>query len=80
MVDHAFIENEEIHIKIDGDHGLSSYKESFQVCNTKNPNSKENTIVFNFFQAKDKKANLKTALLQYKTEMQDLQLSQWRYV
>lgn len=32
--------NNEIHVKIGGDHGGGSFKLSFQICNTKNPNSK----------------------------------------
>ena len=77
LLDHIFIGNE-IHIKIGGDHGWSSYKESFQICNTLNPNSKDNTVVFNIFDAKDRKINSKTALTQYKCDIADLQLSQWR--
>ena len=47
------IQDNEVHIKIGGDHGRQSYKESLQVCNTHNPNSKDNIVVFNIFEAKD---------------------------
>ena len=46
---------------------------------TANPNSKQNTIVFNILEAKDRKTNLKTALTQYKPQVADLQVTQWRY-
>ena len=45
MINYPFIENE-IRIKIGGDHGLGSFKMSFQVANVENPNRKDNTIVF----------------------------------
>ena len=80
MVNHNFIQDNEVHIKIGGDHGRQSYKESLQVCNTHNPNSKDNTVVFNIFEAEDYKPNLKTALNQYHEEIAQLQRSQWRYV
>ena len=47
------IQDNEVHVKIGGDHGRQSYKESLRVCNTHNPNSKDNTVVFNIFEAKD---------------------------
>ena len=70
--------NGEIHIKIGGDHGDKSFKIEYQICNRENPNSKENTVVFCTFEAKDKKINLKTALLQFRDEITDLQRSVWR--
>ena len=48
----------EMHIKIGGDHGGKSFKSCFQVCNTAHPNSKENTVVFSLFEAKDYRSNL----------------------
>ena len=45
IINYPFIKNE-IHIKIDEDHGVGSFKMSFQVANVENPNRKDNTIVF----------------------------------
>ena len=45
MINYPFIKNE-IHIKIGGDHGVGSFKMSFQVANVENPNRKDNTVVF----------------------------------
>ena len=57
-----FIKDNEIHVKIGGDHGGGSFKMSYQVANTNNPNSKENTIIFSTFEAKDYRVNLKVGL------------------
>ena len=43
IVHHEFLNNE-IHVKIGGDHGGGSFKMSLQIVNTANPNSKDNTI------------------------------------
>ena len=62
LIDHQFIKDNEIHVKIGGDHGGGSFKMSYQVANTLavyNPNSKENTIIFSTFEAKDYRVNLK---------------------
>ena len=45
IINYTFIKNE-IHIKIGGDHGVGSFKMSFQVANVENPNRKDNTVVF----------------------------------
>ena len=68
----------EIHLKIGGDHGGKSFKACFQVLNTEKPNSKENTTVFSIFEAKDYKANLKTGLGIYTNQIDDLQNSTWK--
>ncbi|XP_065667254.1 uncharacterized protein LOC136087752 isoform X3 [Hydra vulgaris] len=46
LVHHKFIPDKEIQIKIGGDYGGGSFKMSYQIVNTLNPNSTENTIVF----------------------------------
>ena len=45
IINYPFIKNG-IHIKIGGDHGVGSFKMSFQVANVENPNRKDNTVVF----------------------------------
>ena len=67
-----------IHLKIGGDHGGNSFKMSFQIVNMKNPNSKENTMVFAMFEAKDYRSNLEITLNMYKQQIDDLQLMKWK--
>ncbi|XP_066926725.1 uncharacterized protein [Clytia hemisphaerica] len=45
--------NQEIHVKLGGDHGGKSFKGVMQVCNTSKPNSQDNTVIFSYFEAKD---------------------------
>ncbi|XP_047140285.1 uncharacterized protein LOC105850260 isoform X1 [Hydra vulgaris] len=59
----------EIHIKIGGDHRGGSFKMSYQVANVATPNSKNNTTVFNIFEAKDYRANLKISLSRHIDEI-----------
>lgn len=77
MITHYEHMREEIHIKIGGDHGGSSFKACFQVCNTASPNSKDNTVVFSIFEAKDYRPNLKTALGVFKEQIDELQQMKW---
>jgi len=53
---------------------------AFQIANLDKPNSKTNTVVFTIFNAKDSWANLKTALLQYKQQVNILKEATWRLV
>ena len=68
----------EIHIKIGGDHGGKSFKMSYQICNTDKPNSKDNTVVFSLFEAKDYRSNLKLALTRFTQQVDALQLMQFQ--
>ena len=77
---HHPFQNNQIQIKIGGDHGGNSFKMSYQLCNTNNPNSKENTVVFNIFEAKDRRSNLKMALSRNKEQIKQLQNMTWQYV
>ena len=74
------IPEDEVHIKVGGDAGGASFKMAFQIANVQKPNSKTNTVVFAMFHAKDSWANLKTALLQYKQQVNILKESSWRLV
>ncbi|XP_057313753.1 uncharacterized protein LOC130655069 isoform X2 [Hydractinia symbiolongicarpus] len=69
--------NNEIHVKIGGDHGGGSFKLSFQICNTKNPNSKSNTVVFSIFEAKDRRSNLKIGTSRFTEQIDRLQSSKF---
>ena len=70
--------NDEVHIKVGGDHGGGSFKMSFQVANVVNPNSKENTVVFSVFEAKDYRINIKLSLERFKSQINELQVSKWQ--
>ena len=50
---------------------------AFQIANLKHPNSKANTVVFAMFHAKGSWANLKTALMKYKEQVNTLKEATW---
>ena len=70
--------NNEIHIKIGGDHGGGSFKMNYQVANVLNPNSVDNTIVFSIFEAKDYRVNIKTCSQRFAEQINYLQQATWR--
>ena len=72
FVDYKSMQNE-VHIKIGGDHGGGSFKMAFQNANVLNPNRGTNTTVFSSFNGKDTKANLKTCLARFKPHVNMLQ-------
>ena len=76
--DHPHIPEEEIHIKIGGDHGGSSFKMSYQVCNVDHPNKPQNTVVFCVFEAKDSSVNLRLCLERFKRQVDRLQKEKWQ--
>ncbi|XP_065681190.1 uncharacterized protein LOC124817533 [Hydra vulgaris] len=70
---HNFFPDKEIQIKIGCDYGGGSFKMTYQVANTLNPNSKDNTIVFCIFEAKDFRINIKVAMSRFEKQIEDLQ-------
>ena len=72
--------NDEVHIKLGGDHGGGSFKMGYQVCNTSKPNNKDNTIVFSLFEAKDHRCNMKVGLTRFTQQVDVLQSMKWQYV
>ena len=68
----------EIQIKI-GDYGGGSFKMTYQVANTLNPNSKD-TIVFSIFEAKNYRINIKVAMSRFEKQLEDLQNMKYKYV
>ena len=70
--------NNEIHVKIGGDHGGNSFKACYQVCNTTNPNSKDNTVIFSIFEAKDTRGNIRTGLRHFTSQVDELQKTMWK--
>ena len=75
----GIIPPEEIWVKIGGDKGGKSFKMSFQICNVPQPNSVQNTCVFAVFEAKDTPTNLHLGLDHFRSEINSLQLTVWRY-
>ncbi|XP_035680009.1 uncharacterized protein LOC118418271 [Branchiostoma floridae] len=72
------IPQDEIWVKVGGDHGGGSFKLTFQLLNRDHPNSRQNTAVFSIFEAKDSRENLMLAIGRYAQELGDLQGSKWR--
>ena len=72
LVVHPFIPEDEIIVKIGGDHGGDSFKMCYQVANVENPNNKHNTIVFSLFEAKDTRPNLRICLQRFRSHIQML--------
>lgn len=73
LVDYPFIKNDEIHLKIGGDHGDDSFKMEYQIGNVIHPNKKENTVIFSIFEAKDNRANLRICLDRFRSHVKKLQ-------
>ena len=78
LVHHKFISEKDIQVKIGGDYGGGSFRMSYQIINTLNPNSKENTIVFNIFEAKDYRVNIKVAMTRFQEQIEDLQRMKYK--
>ena len=66
-----------VNLKIGGDHGDTSFKMCYQIANVKNPNKKENTLVFSIFEAKDNSTNLQLCLRRYSSQIKMLQTLKW---
>ena len=74
----GLIPQDEVWVKVGGDKGGPTFKMSFQLVNTPNPNSVENTCVFTVFEAKDSLTNLQVALERYKPQISALQSASWQ--
>ena len=70
----------ELWIKLGGDKGQESFKLNIQLVNTCHPNSIKNTTLVAVFKAGDSRANLHTALDQYKEQIEELEGMKWKYV
>eukprot|EP00117_Sycon_ciliatum_P026615 scpid33635/ scgid5600/ E3 ubiquitin-protein ligase NRDP1; RING finger protein 41 &gt; E3 ubiquitin-protein ligase NRDP1; RING finger protein 41 len=71
------IPEDQIWVKVGGDHGGDSFKMSVQVCNVRHPNSIRNIIPFVVFAAKDSPANLATALQPFASQINLLSSTLW---
>ena len=72
------IPDDEVWIKIGGDHGGSTFKMCFQVLNTHYPNSKENTVAILCHDGRDYRCNLETILVPLNKEISSLQNATWQ--
>ena len=66
LYNHQFIPDNEVHLKIGGDHGGGSFKMSFQIADVEHPNQPQNTVIFSILEAKDYKRNLMLCLERFK--------------
>ena len=67
-------------MKVGGDKGGRSFKMSFQIGNTTNPNAPENTCVFALYEGHDSAANLHICLDQYRDQISNISTATWRLV
>ena len=72
------IPDDEIWVKLGGDHGGGSFKLTVQVCNLDNTNSKLNTIAFACCKAKDYYQNLKDICSHYISDLNCLSQATWK--
>eukprot|EP00117_Sycon_ciliatum_P016182 scpid19464/ scgid4041/ E3 ubiquitin-protein ligase NRDP1; RING finger protein 41 &gt; E3 ubiquitin-protein ligase NRDP1; RING finger protein 41 len=69
---------DELWVKIGGDHGGHSFKLCFQLVNVLHPNSLSNTVPFLVFAAKDSPSNLATAFQPYAEQVDRLRSCSWK--
>lgn len=74
------IPEDEVWVKVGGDKGGGIFKMFFQIGNTSNPNSPENTSLFALYEAHDSASNLRICLEQYGDQIADISTSTWRLV
>ena len=78
LVQHSFIKDNEIHVKIGGEHGGGSFKLSNQIANVSHPNNNDNTVIISIFEAKDYRSNKKIGLTKFREQINALQTMKWR--
>ena len=72
------IPEDEVWIKIGGDHGGGSFKLCLQVLNISCPNAVKNVHAILCFNAKDMHSNIDKVLSEYKNQIRQLQLMHWK--
>ena len=72
------IPDDEVWLKIGGDHGGGSFKLMLQTANLQNPNSKENTRLLAIVNCKDTPTNLRRILSPFEQQIADLRAMAWR--
>ena len=76
--DNNAIPEDQIWLKVDGDHSGGSFKMSLQIANIKSPNSKHNTFMICMANAKDSGSNLREILSTYRREIDALENLTWQ--
>ena len=71
------IPEDQIWLKIGGDHGGDSFKLCLQIVNVKSPNSRHNTFMVTMFNGKDTAENLRRALWHYRHQVYKLKKLKW---
>ena len=72
------IPDDQIWVKIGGDHGGDSLKLCLQIANVKSPNSRDNTFAISFmFNGKDTAENFRKALWHYRHQVYKLKKLKW---
>lgn len=72
------IPEDEVWVKMGGDHGGDSFKAFLQVANLHKPNSKFNTFLVCMANCKDSHENLRTLLKPFKEQVSRLQTMTWK--
>ena len=78
LTSHEFIPDDEIWLKIGGDHGGGSMKLMLQVANVQKPNSKHNTFLICIANAKDTHSNLKKIFEPCLRDIEELKEMTWQ--
>ena len=73
----SVIPEDEIWIKIGGDHGRDSFKLCMQVANLKKPNSKNHTVMIGYAKVKDTHDNLRLIFEEFSEPISILCNEQW---
>ena len=76
--DNNAIPEDQIWLKVDGDHSGGSFKMSLQIANIKSPNSKHNTFIICMANSKDSGYNLREILSTYRREIDALENLTWQ--
>ena len=72
------IPQDEIWLKVGGDHGGGSFKLAFHICNLAKPNAPCNTLCSLVFEARDSRENLTALLPVITTQLELLKGRKWR--
>ena len=68
---------DEIWVKLGGDHGGGSFKVMLQICNLVNANSKHNTVLIAMAECKDNPENLQQIFGPFQDQLSALQSMEW---
>ena len=76
--DNNAIPEDQIWLKVDGDHSGGSFKRSLQIASIKSPNFKHNTFMIYMAKTKDSGYNLREILSTYRREIDALENLPWK--